>query len=128
VKRVHLLSLTFAALVFAVAVGLALGNMYASTVDEYCRDNSSEAECAALIKENDCRILSDGCAAPPSYNARFFAIQTITTTGYGSEVFLKVPRVQMLANLGMLFGPLFFSLFVGIAASAMTSAKFQDSD
>lgn len=113
-----------------VATGLLLVLYYEDAVAAHCRSQWKDGACAAVVHGKNCapkdhekdERLPSGCSvAVPGENARYFAAQTISTTGYGSEVFLHVPKVQEIATYGMLAGPLFFAFFISLVVSAVVT-------
>ena len=118
------MALSFLAL-YALA-GVLFTRLYRDAVASHCRSHSTEGACAALVRGNDCAPtageLPKQCSASPSDgNAWFFAVQTLSTTGYGSEVFLNVPKVQSIATYGMLTGPVFLAFFISLIVSALAT-------
>jgi hypothetical protein len=113
---------------------VGLDRVYRAEVGRHCRANPCDENCAGVVRAakaaKDCvpvcdpepRPLPDTCdVAPSELNARFFAVQTITTTGYGSEVFLNVPEVQEMSFWGMIAGALCWALFTAAFFSVLTT-------
>ena len=118
-------------LVGLLGLGVIIDRTYRSAVGRHCRANPCDESCAVVVKAaKDCvpvcdpepKPLPETCdVAPSELNARFFAAQTITTTGYGSEVFLNLPEVQAMSFWGMLGGALCWALFTAAFFSVLTA-------
>lgn len=126
-RKVQLILAAFCLSLYGVS-GFVLTRYYRDAVACHCHKHSTEPSCAALVHGEGCvptaGALAGKCSAAPSdENARFFAVQTISTTGYGSEVFLNVPKVQEIATYGMLAGPAFFALLISLVVSALATKR-----
>lgn len=118
--------------VLIIAFGALLAFLYQAEVGVTCRANPCDAACAKFVEERceaachaeEPRTIPNDCSAEPSMvNARFFAAQTITTTGYGSDIFLGTPDVQDLAFWGMSIGSLLWAILTAALFSVLTTRR-----
>ena len=107
-----------------VAVGLLLltsslvALSYSDQVVKGCRNNPTYEECMRLRPEG-----SKDFVSPSPTNIAFFTSQTITTTGYGSSVFMDFEGVQRVATLGSLFGAVLWSMFLAVLVSLLVPER-----
>ncbi len=118
-------------LVALVFVTVSVAAAYRVAVQDGCN-----RECSACCGADTPAIYEDCTAVPcakdgrfsepSSDNGWFFAMQTVTTTGYGSYVFAKFPRVQNIATWGMALGNICWAIFLGAIVSIMTTPRTSD--
>lgn len=103
-----------------VGLFLLLAQVYRSEVPHGCEEQfASSVLCKDVPVDDECRVLCDESSrkfrfrSPGWTNTIFFATQTITTTGYGSQVFIKFSFVQFLASIGAVLGSV---LWAGLGA------------
>ncbi len=108
-----------AAVLILVGLGAWLGAQYRVLVEQGCGEFSRKQHLVEC-REDDKRALCEDCVglgpqrSPSDGNVRFFTLQTVTTTGFGSSIFLSLESVQGQANVGMIFGASLWSIITAL--------------
>lgn len=120
-----------ALLAFIVIVALFcswISGEYSQLVESACRpfeDAKRGRDCSDSEQDQLCRdCVGIGQALPrrPSHtNAVYFAVQTMTTTGYGTGIFLSVEDIQQETIAGMLIGSCLWSLLTAAFFSLISA-------